>query len=77
MKSIKMFVLTSISVGLSGTSLAKKDEYRYIDTPKAVQVADLTDDDRDGVVNASASVTSPANDVAKLSYNLIPPISSI
>ena len=52
MKSIKMFVLTSISVGLSGTSLAKKDEYRYIDTPKAIQVADLTDDDRDGVVNA-------------------------
>lgn len=29
-----------------------QDEYEYIATPKANQVADLTDDDRDGVINA-------------------------
>lgn len=28
------------------------DEYRYIGTPVADQIADLTDDDKDGVVNA-------------------------
>ncbi|WP_371833280.1 OmpA family protein [Vibrio sp.] len=52
-KSVSIFTLTSISIALSFTSQAnEEDEYSYIDTPKAIQIADLLDDDRDGVINA-------------------------
>nr|WP_245986855.1 OmpA family protein [Vibrio pectenicida] len=44
--------LTAISIALSNTLLANEDEYEYIPPPKANQVADLLDDDRDGVINA-------------------------
>ncbi|MBU2899098.1 OmpA family protein [Vibrio hepatarius] len=50
MKNINIYILTTISIALSNTSLA--DEYDYISTPNAIQVADLLDDDRDGVINA-------------------------
>lgn len=39
-------------VALVPFSSAIADEYDYIQTPVANQVSDLTDDDRDGVVNA-------------------------
>lgn len=34
------------------TAEEEQDEYEYIATPVAIQVADQTDDDRDGVINA-------------------------
>ncbi|WP_443088436.1 OmpA family protein [Vibrio sp. LaRot3] len=50
------FALSLISValiaGCSSQSAPYEDEYDYIETPKADQIADLIDDDRDGVVNA-------------------------
>jgi len=34
------------------TAVIAQDEYEYIETPVANQISDLTDDDKDGVVNA-------------------------
>ncbi len=44
-----IFITLSITVLLSACSA---DKYAYIDTPVANQIADLQDDDQDGVVNA-------------------------
>ncbi|GLT16682.1 hypothetical protein GCM10007938_04580 [Vibrio zhanjiangensis] len=44
--------ITAISFAISATLWASEDEYDYIETPVATQVADLLDDDRDGVINA-------------------------
>lgn len=51
MKSLIMIPLSVLAVAVTTTASAQ-DEYDYIDTPVADQIADLTDDDRDGVVNA-------------------------
>ena len=52
MTNKSLCTLTAISIALSNTLLANEDEYEYIPHPKANQVADLLDDDRDGVINA-------------------------
>ncbi|WP_114767132.1 OmpA family protein [Vibrio rhodolitus] len=48
--------LIPLLLAMSVTSLAfaeeENDEYEYIETPVAEQIADLIDDDSDGVVNA-------------------------
>ncbi|MCG9683037.1 OmpA family protein [Vibrio sp. Isolate23] len=44
--------LSVLSLTMSNTLTASEDEYDYIDTPTANQISDITDDDRDGVVNA-------------------------
>lgn len=46
--------LTLIAIALSFTQLtyAADEEYRYIEVPQPNQIADLQDDDRDGVINA-------------------------
>lgn len=47
------FTLIVPSLVLSfSTMVCAEQDYPYIDTPTAVQVSDLQDDDRDGVVNA-------------------------
>lgn len=47
------FILVVPSLVLSiSTMVWAEQDYPYIDTPTAVQVSDLQDDDRDGVVNA-------------------------
>nr|WP_167310291.1 OmpA family protein [Vibrio sinaloensis] len=46
-----MIPLSVLAVAVT-TAVSAQDEYDYIDTPVADQIADLTDDDRDGVVNA-------------------------
>lgn len=51
MKSLIMIPLSVLAVAVT-TTVSAQDEYDYIDTPVAEQIADLTDDDRDGVVNA-------------------------
>ncbi|MFB9217211.1 OmpA family protein [Vibrio sinaloensis] len=51
MKSLIMIPLSVLAVAVT-TTVSAQDEYDYIDTPVADQIADLTDDDRDGVVNA-------------------------
>ncbi|EGA71234.1 putative outer membrane protein [Vibrio sinaloensis DSM 21326] len=51
MKSLIMIPLSVLAVAVT-TAVSAQDEYDYIDTPVADQIADLTDDDRDGVVNA-------------------------
>ena len=51
-KRVSIFTLTSVGIALSFACQANEDEYSYIETPKATQVADLLDDDRDGVINA-------------------------
>ncbi|EGU39541.1 putative outer membrane protein [Vibrio ichthyoenteri ATCC 700023] len=49
MKNILTFSLISLSL----TACVNRDnQYDYIETPRASQVADLQDDDRDGVINA-------------------------
>lgn len=51
MKTNNLYLLMSISAVLT-TPLNAQDEYDYISTPVANQIADLQDDDRDGVINA-------------------------
>lgn len=51
MKSLIMIPLSVLAIAVT-TTVSAQDEYDYIDTPVADQIADLTDDDRDGVVNA-------------------------
>lgn len=46
-----LYPLSVLAVALSSPAIAE-DEYDYIETPKADQISDLTDDDKDGVVNA-------------------------
>ncbi|WP_162046245.1 OmpA family protein [Vibrio taketomensis] len=59
---MKPTLLLSIMLGVFATSSSQayneydeyyqNDEYDYIPTPDAYQIADLIDDDRDGVINA-------------------------
>ncbi|WP_159738543.1 OmpA family protein [Vibrio atypicus] len=51
MKTIYLVPLSALTIAITLPSWAE-DEYEYIDAPVAEQIADLTDDDRDGVVNA-------------------------
>lgn len=51
MKTIYLVPLSALTIAITQQSWAE-DEYEYIDAPVAEQIADLTDDDRDGVVNA-------------------------
>ncbi|RTZ16742.1 OmpA family protein [Vibrio aquaticus] len=44
---IPLFALSSLHF-----SAIAEDEYDYIETPSATQISDLTDNDKDGVVNA-------------------------
>lgn len=44
-------IMASSTLIISATSSAD-DEYEYLTTPVAVQIDDLQDDDRDGVINA-------------------------
>lgn len=44
-------LLSLLTAGLTFSALAD-DEYDYIESPVADQIADLQDDDRDGVINA-------------------------
>ncbi|MGD8112682.1 OmpA family protein [Vibrio sp. TRT 17S01] len=46
------FVTTCTLCSLLLATANAEEEYTYIDTPTADQIADLQDDDRDGVVNA-------------------------
>lgn len=48
---IKHFIAPLLFVTLS-MPVSAEDEYDYISTPKADQIADLLDDDSDGVINA-------------------------
>ncbi|WP_367986481.1 OmpA family protein [Vibrio sp. NTOU-M3] len=50
----KLFTFTTLVSLLSAPVFADKldDEYEYIETPTSNQIADLQDDDRDGVINA-------------------------
>ncbi|MEH0666030.1 OmpA family protein [Vibrio scophthalmi] len=41
-----------LSCATLSTSVLSDDEFDYIQTPKPIQIADLEDDDNDGVVNA-------------------------
>lgn len=45
---IPVFALTALHM----TSVMAEDEYEYLEAPVANQISDLTDDDKDGVVNA-------------------------
>ncbi|WP_104027799.1 OmpA family protein [Vibrio jasicida] len=45
-------VLFTLSIFASASFAATKDEYDYMPTPDAQQIADLQDDDNDGVINA-------------------------
>jgi outer membrane protein OmpA-like peptidoglycan-associated protein len=47
----QLFLLPVLTLVVSHSALAE-DEYSYIETPKAVQIADLQDEDKDGVINA-------------------------
>lgn len=51
MKYLLFIPLSSLALATS-LSIAAEDEYQYIETPIATQIADLSDDDRDGVINA-------------------------
>lgn len=51
MKYLLFIPLSSLALTTS-FSIDAADEYQYIDTPIATQIADLSDDDRDGVINA-------------------------
>ncbi|MDA0116625.1 OmpA family protein [Vibrio sp. T11.5] len=46
------FSLSLLSASVACSLQAYEDQYDYIQVPKALQISDLTDDDRDGVVNA-------------------------
>ncbi|WP_045406312.1 OmpA family protein [Vibrio jasicida] len=45
-------VLFTLSIFASASFAATNDEYDYMPTPDAQQIADLQDDDNDGVINA-------------------------
>ncbi|EGQ7692823.1 OmpA family protein [Vibrio vulnificus] len=52
---MKAFILPLVCLTFAATSVIasdKADEYDYLATPRADQVADLQDQDRDGVINA-------------------------
>tara|TARA_Y100001956_G_scaffold79015_1_gene91572 strand:+ start:667 stop:1281 length:615 start_codon:yes stop_codon:yes gene_type:complete len=51
MKNLLIIPLASLLLASMFTASAE-DEFEYIETPVADQIADLTDDDKDGVVNA-------------------------
>lgn len=46
-----LFIVAAIA-SVTATYANAEEEYRYIETPNATQVADLLDDDQDGVINA-------------------------
>ncbi|NOI68729.1 OmpA family protein [Vibrio sp. 99-8-1] len=50
-------LLSILAISFSGSSLAKSEEFPYIAVPEPDQVADLLDDDRDGVINARDKCT--------------------
>ncbi|KII79459.1 OmpA family protein [Vibrio renipiscarius] len=52
MKKRLLVTVSSLALVMSPFVFAEEDEYEYIPTPTANQIGDLTDDDRDGVVNA-------------------------
>ncbi|MCC2523867.1 OmpA family protein [Vibrio coralliilyticus] len=52
MKRTILCSLPFLGASLAFPALAYDDQYEYIQTPDAEQISDLTDDDRDGVVNA-------------------------
>lgn len=52
MKRTILYSLPFLGASLAFPVLAYDDQYEYIQTPDAEQISDLTDDDRDGVVNA-------------------------
>lgn len=53
MKVIPIFFMAClISACSSNSNTETGDEYEYIETPTSDQIADLLDDDRDGVINA-------------------------
>ncbi len=63
----KTYTLLPLLLSMSVTPLtfaydseSENDEYDYIETPEAHQIADLIDDDRDGVINArDLCITTP------------------
>ncbi|MGF1722379.1 OmpA family protein [Vibrio kyushuensis] len=48
----KRLLALLIAAPFLSNSVIASDEYEYIDTPEPVQVDDLLDDDKDGVINA-------------------------
>lgn len=50
--NIRILIPVFAVVALHMTSVMAEDEYEYVEPPVADQVSDLTDDDKDGVVNA-------------------------
>jgi outer membrane protein OmpA-like peptidoglycan-associated protein len=46
-----LYPLSVLAIALNSPAFAE-DEYDYIETPQADQISDLTDNDKDGVVNA-------------------------
>ncbi|YCO05126.1 OmpA family protein [Vibrio sp. VNB-15] len=50
MKAIQ--VLLALGITISASQVMADDEYDYMETPNAQQIADLQDDDNDGVINA-------------------------
>ncbi len=52
MKTINFLSYTALALVMSTVANAQEEEYEYMDPPTANQVADLRDDDGDGVVNA-------------------------
>ncbi|CAH1206619.1 OmpA family protein [Vibrio harveyi] len=54
MKVIPIFLMVGLISACSGSNSNRVtgDEYEYMETPTANQIADLIDDDRDGVINA-------------------------
>ncbi|NVD06767.1 OmpA family protein [Vibrio sp. JPW-9-11-11] len=49
---MKQLIPYALVAAIACAAAYAEDEYNYIDTPMADQISDLTDDDRDGVVNA-------------------------
>ncbi|MDC5821648.1 OmpA family protein [Vibrio europaeus] len=49
---VKQFIPFTLMAFIPISAVIAEDEYDYINTPVANQISDLTDDDRDGVVNA-------------------------
>ena len=52
MNHLLITAISTLAITLTPSALAQPDEYEYIETPTGNQISDLTDDDRDGVVNA-------------------------
>ncbi|RJX72852.1 OmpA family protein [Vibrio sinensis] len=48
----QLFLITACAAAISTYANADEEQYDYITTPDATQVADLLDDDKDGVINA-------------------------